>query len=77
MLPKLISSKKFIVTVFTIIISFSTLFWIITTNNNPFNSFTMNNMVNNKQNSLSLDKAKDDDTDAEDYYLRGSTLLEI
>lgn len=67
MLPKLISSKKFIVIVFTIIISFSTLFWIITTNNNPFNSFTMNNMVNNKQNSLSLDKAKDDDTDAEDY----------
>ena len=76
MLPKLISSKKFIVTVFTIIISFSTLFWIITTNNNPFNSFTMNNMVNNKQNSLSLDKAKDDDTDAEDYYLRGRHLCQ-
>jgi len=56
MLPKLISSKKFIVTVFTIIISFSTLFWIITANNNPFNPFTMNDKVNNKQNSLSLDK---------------------
>lgn len=74
MLPKLMSSKRFIFIVLAVIIASSALFWNTISNNDFFGALVFEDNVNNKQNSLSLDK-DNEGTDPKNYYLRGSAAF--
>jgi len=74
MLPKLMSSKRFIFIVLAVIVASSALFWNTISNNDFFGALVFEDNVNNKQNSLSHDK-DNEGPDPKDYFLRGSAAF--